>query len=579
MAFTGQVGQVLSTPGNLELGGPVPATAPATRPVLLLDINWDDNPTIEFPPTGYTDVSHRVRAFSTQRGSNNFVDRVEAGTADVALDNRDGMFNFTQPGRLLMRRARLRAFFDGVYYPLITGHIESYQYSYPGVDKDAVCQIKIVDGLKVLAQQLFPTDYSRDEEPSDARVVSALTEAGIGASFQNVPGAYVDSSLVAPVQVTEFLAPDITMAATLTNASTTVTVASTAGLSVGMLVNGPGVPEGRKIASVDSATVFQLDAPIFLTRTKTVTGLPADSLTTLSGISDTSDLSTGMVIDPTGTALDTNGNQIFTPLGSFFVTAVDSNSVTFAPPMTPHVWGPPGSDTRTIDFVVGPSQTLRFPHPFLTVTSILDHIRQIEATERGRFLVRADGVYEYQGSGWRPAQTVQLTFGENTGAGEVPYREAPVVYDDTNLANEYQLKNIYTQTVASITDATSQLEYFRRTEQIEQIWFSSTDFSLPADQQVFEPIPRLEGVVTQPISNPSVLWPKLLGLDISERVSVRRRPLGGSDIFSAYDQFVEAVGHDGDPSDWQVKFITSPVRGTPSSGTGNAVQLPLLFGH
>src|SRR6266540_6507083 len=120
-------------PGNIELGGPVALTDVPQYPSLRFEINWDDNPTLEFPPTGYTDISNRVRRFSTRRGRNNFVDRVETGTATLLLDNRDGYFNFTQTGRLLMRKVRLRAFYNNTYFPLITGHIESYRYSYPGV--------------------------------------------------------------------------------------------------------------------------------------------------------------------------------------------------------------------------------------------------------------------------------------------------------------------------------------------------------------------------------------------------------------------------------------------------------------
>src|SRR6266498_5685895 len=107
MPFTGQLGTANSMLANIELGGPVPLTAIPQYPKIIAEINWDDNPTLEFPPTGYTDISNRVRAFSTRRGRNNFVDRVESGTADLVLDNRDGYFNFTQSGRLLMRRVRL----------------------------------------------------------------------------------------------------------------------------------------------------------------------------------------------------------------------------------------------------------------------------------------------------------------------------------------------------------------------------------------------------------------------------------------------------------------------------------------
>jgi hypothetical protein len=84
--------------------------------------------------------------------------------------------------------------------------------------------------------------------------------------------------------------------------------------------------------------------------------------------------------------------------------------------------------------------------------------------------------------------------------------------------------------------------------------------SLPTDQRVLEPIPRLEGLLIQPMADPLTIWPQVLALAISEKVAVKRRPGGGSDIFSAYNQFIEAVEIDGNPGQWTVKFITSPVR-------------------
>src|SRR6266545_3806136 len=243
MPFTGQLGTALSQPGNIELGGPIPLTAVPQYPSLRFEINWDDNPTLEFPPIGYTDVSNRVRGFSTRRGSNNFVDRVEAGTAVVLLDNRDGYFNFTQTGRLLMRRVRLQAYYNNTYFPLITGHIESCRYSYPGVDHDAVCEITIADGMKVLAQQVFPVTYVRENETPIVRLASALTQAGIGTSYQSLNATYIATDELAPVRVTESLVPvTVSRTATLANVSATITVETTAGIATGLSVSGIGLP-------------------------------------------------------------------------------------------------------------------------------------------------------------------------------------------------------------------------------------------------------------------------------------------------------------------------------------------------
>jgi hypothetical protein len=566
MPFTGQLGTADSVPGlSLEMGGPVALTAIPQVPMALLDINWDDNPTLEFPPTGYTDVSNRIRYFSTRRGSNNFVDRVEAGTAVFGLDNRDGYFNFTQAGRLLMRRVRFRAYYNSTYSPLITGHIESYRYLYPGVDHDAICEITIADGMKVLAQQVFPVDTVRENETPVVRLAAALTTAGVGASYQSLNATYIATDELAPARVVQSEVPvQQTQVATLTDGSATIVVGSTAGLSVGQTVTGVGIPDGNTIDVVVNSTTFTIEnlstpANGFarLTRSKdTVYNGQPGPWTTLNGIDDTSDLSIGMTVGPRN---DNNGTPFFAT--GTVITAISSDTVTFSPQSNPTAnfrgSGDPGGVMTAVPFSTGTTQTLFFVRNYLNIDSILDHIRQIEATERGRFLVLEDGTYQYQGSGWRPAQTTQLTFGENPG--EVPYQEVPVFYDDTNLINEYNLHNVYNDTYTQITDSTSQARYFRRSQQIDQIFYLDVS-SLPTDQRVLEPIPRLEGLLIQPMADPLTIWPQVLGLAISEKVAVKRRPGGGSDIFSAYNQFIEAVEIDGNPGQWTVKFITSPVR-------------------
>lgn len=541
-------------PGNIELAGPIPLTAVPQLPLPRFEINWDDNPTLEFPPTGYTDVSNRLRGFATRRGRSNWVDRVEAGTATVVLDNRDGYFNPGTAGRLLMRKARLQAYYNNEYKPLITGFIESYRFSYPGTDKDAIVELTISDGLKVLALQQYTSSYQRENEAPQARLVDALLAAGIGTSYHSFVGT-ISTNELAPIRVTEPAIPTTQLrSATRTNLSASITVASTAGLVVGMSVTGPGVPADTFIQSIDSSTALTLTKLVYLSRSKTCVGEPWVNLTVLSGISDTSDLSVGMLVDPNGTVLDTNSNRIF-PVGCT-ITDVRATEVTTTP-WNNGTWGAPGANTRTVPFTANATENMTFPRTYLPVSGILDHIRQIEATERGLFVPLPDGRYEYQGNGYRPSQTAILTFGEQSG--EVPYQEVPLVYDDTAVRNEYALKNLYHDSVTLVIDATSQARYYRRHEDIEQVWYANATL-LPTEQRIFEPLPRLEGLRVAPASDPLTLWPQLLNLEVSKRVNVKRRPNGGSDILSAYSQYVEGIQHDGAPGDWRVTFITSPVR-------------------
>jgi hypothetical protein len=586
MAFTGQLATADAKPGNVELGGPVALTPIPLYPKVIAEIDWDDNPTLEFPPTGYTDVTNRVRGFTTNRGRNNFVDRVEAGTATILFDNRDGYFSPSQPGRLLGRKVRLRAYYDSTFFPLIVGHIESYQFMYPGTDMDAVCQVSIADGMKVLAQQEFRTDYVRENEAPSVRVVSALTEAGIGSSYQSVVNTL--GTQVAPVRVTQpDPAPTQAIAATLSNLSSTITVADTSGIIPGTTVTAPGIPAGNVVDQITSSTTFTIRndtntgyGKAFLSRTKDTQypGSPGPWYE-IDGISDTKDLSVGMFV---GDYLNINSDKLFDKT-LHFLSEVQENAVKTGAAIT-NTWRGPtdvGGYATGVPFGAPTSATLTLPRIYLTVAGILDHIRQIEATERGTFVVLADGTYQYQGAGFRAAQPVSVSFGENTSAGEIPYQEAPVVYDDTSLANEYLLHNVYNDTVTVVSNAVSDARYFTRSAPIDQLFYANTTF-LPEQDRVFEPFARVEGLQIVPEQDPLTMWRKVLPLEVSSRCYVYRRPLffrkttgafqlgvsqldgtqglSGADSDVYETQFVEAIEHDGTPNEWRVKFITSPAR-------------------
>lgn len=570
MPFTGQLATVDAMPGNIELGGPTAiVTAPPPYPGMRFELNLTDNPTLEFPPTGYTDLSYRVRGFSTRRGRSNIVDRIEAGSATVLLDNRDGFLNFGNPGVLLLRRARLRALWDGDYFELFTGHVESYRYSYPGTDKDAVVELVLADGLKVLAQQAFPPSFVREAETAGARVPAVLDTAGIGATARDVNATYIDTHQLAPVRVSEPFSAPFTLASTLVDGSATITVADTSGLAIGMQVTGVGIPIGSTVAGITDGTHFTIQnianpgngvARLLRFKDTVYPGVPPPWYE-LDGISDTTDLSVGMHVGP---YYNSDGALLF----DHTVTQVLSDRVIVGTPITQTWRGPgnPGGVATNVNFTAAAAQTLTFQKTYLPLANVLDHVREVEATERGLFLVSGRGVYTYQGSGFRPAQSVLLTFGENTGAGEVPYSEVPIAYDDQNVVNEYNIRNVYNDTLTQIVDLTSQGRYFRRSASIDQQWFANY-VSLPTDQRIFEPIPRLEGVRLAPRVAEIIpgmdriaLWRKALTADVSSRVSVRRRPLGGSDIFAAYDQFIESVAHDATPNDWRITYVTSPRR-------------------
>jgi hypothetical protein len=121
-------------------------------PQIIVEIAFASNP---LDPPVWTNVSAFVRACAIRRGRQRDLDRVEAGTATVTLDNRDRRFDPTNsaspyaPNIVPMRRLRISAVWQTVTYRLFTGFIEAWQQRWPE-GRDAVVEVSCADAFKFL---------------------------------------------------------------------------------------------------------------------------------------------------------------------------------------------------------------------------------------------------------------------------------------------------------------------------------------------------------------------------------------------------------------------------------------------
>ena len=133
-------------------------------------------------PLYATDISAYVRSAPTDRGASRELERVEAGTGTVVLDNRDGRFtpyNASSPYYpkiLPMRRIRIRATWGAFSYPVLTGFVEAWPVGFREKGKDQFSPVRIVDGFKVLAQAAVSGSFP--EQSSGARIAAILEAAG-----------------------------------------------------------------------------------------------------------------------------------------------------------------------------------------------------------------------------------------------------------------------------------------------------------------------------------------------------------------------------------------------------------------
>jgi hypothetical protein len=127
----------------------------------LFDTDWDiayttddaSDPT----PTWTTLDQGDIRSVDVSRGRDDELGRVEAGTAQLVLNNLTRSFDpQVVTGLRPMNRWRIRAVHAAVTYDVFLGYAESYEQSWPGMGFDAVTTVRLVDEFKVLALAKLP---------------------------------------------------------------------------------------------------------------------------------------------------------------------------------------------------------------------------------------------------------------------------------------------------------------------------------------------------------------------------------------------------------------------------------------
>lgn len=195
---------------------------------------------------------------------------------------------------------------------------------------------------------------------------------------------------------------------------------------------------------------------------------------------------------------------------------------------------------------------------------MLDILQEISETERGLLFVTAGGTVRFEDRSARyQNQTALWILGENPpGASptEYPYEGYKDDFDPTYVFSQANLSRPGNSNFAPIVNATTQGDVGQRV--LTQTLQVNTDFDL-TQAGIFYTTryatakQRIEKLTLHPAANPA-LWPLALSLEISQRVTVKRR-VGGIETTAPY--YVEQVSHsiDANSSEWVVDVQLSPV--------------------
>jgi len=196
--------------------------------------------------------------------------------------------------------------------------------------------------------------------------------------------------------------------------------------------------------------------------------------------------------------------------------------------------------------------------------SVADYIQSVSDTEGGSWYVDSSGYIVVQDRLDRQQNfSPSLVFGDNVGAGEIPYNAAGLAidYDPQFVYNEVEIARNGGSTFV-LRDFNSIKKYFRRT--FNRTIYNTSD-SEARDSGYWllsrskDPHPRPIQITLTPSSN-TAIWATALGIEIDTLITVRLKPLNPVATQISINCFVEKVEHnfDAQSGDWNTVLTITP---------------------
>ncbi len=190
---------------------------------------------------------------------------------------------------------------------------------------------------------------------------------------------------------------------------------------------------------------------------------------------------------------------------------------------------------------------------------ILQLLRQVEDTEAGLTFIAGNGDLTFQDQSHRSGATPLAIFGDD--GSELRYEDPVIDYSDEQIYNRVEVQRVDGALVAS-EDATSIATYLERVLRLYDTLHiddtAATTLATTLRDRFKDPYFRIAAITMQPQNrDPDNLWPEVLGREISDMVTVKRRPAGGNLI--DLDVFVEGVAHtiDAQARSWHTTYNLS----------------------
>ena len=626
---TGLLGKGLL--GDMLLGGGVGTAPPPpdpslglTMPYMSIQCAFGDAP---FDTArSWTEINNWCQAFSTRRGRQHELQRFEAGTLDLVLNNQDGRFSPWNtsspyyPNLIPSTPIRIVVTWNHVQYPVFSGFVDSWIPQYGQVRAEQV--VKCSDGMHLLALA------SLDQSTYAARILS------------DNPSAYYQlsdpiGSLSAEDSTTFGRDGSVSGGVTFGTAGPLLSGVSTAAtFAAGQTINMPTSVGGTTVSiegwfnasTPDTApTFFRSTGPIvYFGVTKTGSGYPLGLANFVwqpghTGVVGTTNICDGnwhyvvciasgyeiqvwvdgvreghvnaggyLSLDPwymgagVGSlsqvavydyALGPDLISIHYQLGKFAWLTPQHSGDRIGDVLAAVGW--PGSRT---DLDTGISE-VQAASASLAQTASLSYIQTLETTEQGMFFTDESGnliFYDRHYIITAPAaNTSNGIFANDTNSAHYHYLAALIpASDDLDLWTDVLGSRQNGVLQQSTNQAAAALYGYRTLTGFTGLLSTSDGEVLSLTQWLLAhydyPLPRVRQLVLDSLSGKGANFPQMLGRKLLDRITLEWTPLDGADAMFDQDSLIESVQHDVTPEYWKTTWGLSPAETQPYMIVGDS---------
>jgi hypothetical protein len=516
-----------------------------------------------------------------------------------------------------MRRIRFSVTYNAVAYPQWSGFVDDWPQEYDIGNKDATVTVSCTDGFKVLnlcslaesvhwytVMDLTPAAWWRLGETSGTVALDSSTGgrdgtyAG-GATFNSTTGLVVgsgdsainfdgvDDVMTAPSPVSTF---PVSLEAWIQ----TTTVASS------IYVNVPvGTYEVYFEARTDGLIRANLQSNgsgsviVYFTGSSTAIndGLPHHVVATYPNNSSSPTLYIDGVAEvlASGSLTVADDNNRLVTIGAksvvgtpLYVTAVVDEVAVYAATLSAgdaatlyggghNPWESDGTGARIgkyLDRAAWPSADRTIATGISTLQSVtlgsassLALSQTVEASEQGQLFMGADGKVIFRDRHWRFENALAITSNATFGDSGAELDYASIVTDggERFMANHVRATRDGGAPI-DVTDTTSIGKFYERVDDIGGLQNQSdseirdlANWRLATKKN---PIQRVTQLEIKPRRDPANLFPQVLGRDLGDRLTVKRRPQGVGTVLT-YTVLIEGVDHTINPTEWTTHFYLS----------------------